>query len=159
MRLARRVVANPLQTEFAESGEEFDREIDLRRYASREPRHWPCGSLERHCCKPCWLHGRLSEPQEMLSYFVKKCMGFSLRSLRRDLRAVSEDTLRYCRVDLGLMEPERSCSNFSWSNSMTSDSTIDPRSLKSTCAMAFSSVEKIFPSWVAIFCWSEKISK
>ena len=47
---------------------------------------------------------------------------------------------------LGLMEPdERSCSNFSRSNSTTSDSSIDPRSLRSVCATAFSLVEKTIP--------------
>jgi len=68
---------------------------------------------------------------------------------------VSEETLHYCRIDLGLMEPEeRSCS---WSNSMTSDSTINPRSLRSACATTFSSVEKVIPNGVAIFCGTEKL--
>ena len=48
------------------------------------------------------------------------------------LERVSDETLRYFRVALGLMEPEeRSCSNFSWSNSTTSDLTVDPSSLSS----------------------------
>ena len=70
---------------------------------------------------------------------------------------VSKETYRYCCIALGLEEPEeRNSSNFSWSNSTTRDTTIFSRSQTSTCAIAFSSVEKEVPSRVAIFCLVEK---
>ena len=65
---------------------------------------------------------------------------------------VSVETLWYCYMALGLMEPdERNCSYFSWSNSMTNDSTADPRSLRLTCTATFISVEKEFSSRLIIF--------
>jgi len=95
-------------------------------HVDHEPRHWPCGSLERRCHKSCWLHGRLLESQERLSHLLcQKAYRLLLRSLRKDLRASLVEIL-------WLMEPEkRSCSNFSWSNSTTRNLTVDPRSLRS----------------------------
>ena len=46
------VVAKPLQTEFAVPWEEFGSEIGQWHFVVREPRHWLCKSLERHCRKP-----------------------------------------------------------------------------------------------------------
>jgi len=69
---------------------------------------------------------------------------------------VSEETVQY-RIALGLAEPEeRNSSNFPWSNSMTRDSTVFPRSRTLACATAFSLVEKNVPSGVAIFCLVRK---
>ena len=130
--------ANPLQIEFAEPWEEFCGEIGLHHCVGREPRQLACGSLERHYRKLHWLHRRLSEPQERLSHLLcQKAYRFLYEKSPKSLE--SESMLE----TLGLMEPdERSYSNFSWSNSTTSDSTVYPRSMRSACAMVFSLVEK-----------------
>jgi len=69
-----------------------------------------------------------------------------LRNLWRDLRAGLRRDPAVVLQSLGLTEPkERSFSYFSWSNWMTSNSTVNPRSLISTCTTTFSLVEKQFP--------------
>jgi len=86
--LARMSCCELLQTEFAEPWEEFGGEIGLHHCVGREPRLWLCGSLESHCRKPCWLHMRLSTlKRDWATCFVKKRTSFSMRSLRRDLKA------------------------------------------------------------------------
>jgi len=66
------------------------------------------------------------------------------------------ETLRQTRV-FGLLEPEeRNSSNFAWSNSTTSVSTIFPLRRRSSCATACSSVTNVVPSGVAISCWTRK---
>jgi len=73
------------------------------------------------------------------------------------MRLESESRLRPYSTfhGLGLMEPvKRGFLNFSWSNSTTSYSTVDPMNFKSVCATVFSLIEKIVPSGVAIFYWS-----
>ena len=58
------------------------------------------------------------------------------------LKQAPEETLQYCRVAFGFLEPEeKNSSDLSWSNSTTSDSIVDPRNLTSACATIFSSVE------------------
>ena len=78
-------------------------------------------------------------------------------TLSESIRLVYEEALLWeasketweqwnCGVDLGLMElEERSCLNFSWSKLMTSDSTVDPRSLRLAFTITSSIVEKAFP--------------
>jgi len=147
----------------AEPWEKFGGDIGFRYYVGHEPRHWLCGSLERRCHKPCWLHGRLSDPQERLSHLLcQKAyeLLYKKSPKRLERESYSETWERVLLETLGLMEPEeRSCSNFSWSNSTTSDSTVDPRSLRSAYATAFSLIKKTFLSGVVIFCLIEKVGR
>ena len=102
--------------------------------------NWSCGSLERRR-KLYWLHRRLSEPQERLSHLLCQ-KAYRLLYEKSPKSPESESMLK----TLGLIAPdERSYSNFSWSNSTTSDLTDYPRSLRSACATVFSLVEKTDP--------------
>jgi len=87
---------------------------------------------------------------------VSNCVSHFWRSLWIDLRASPRRDFAVLLVTFGFLEPEeRNSSNFSWSNSKISDSTVDPRNLASACATIFSSIEKTVPAESPSLVWSK----
>ena len=90
---------------------------------------------------------------------VSNCAGHFWRSLWRDLRVSPRGDFALLSLGFGLLEPEeRNSSNFFWSNSTMSDSTVDSRNLMSACAIIFSLAEKTVPNGVNIFYFLRKLS-
>ena len=147
--------------------------------------NWVCWASRGVCRRDwppplCWLWAKtmdLRVPWEILSQVmlalrevIRTSRDVEPFALSKSVRAslwevseetwewVSEETFQYCRVELGLKEPEeRSSLAFSWSNLTTSDLTIDPRNLRLVCAMAFWSVEKTIPMELPSFICKENL--
>ena len=137
--------------------------IDLCRRIDRGSWH---RYLERRWCKPCWLHERLSEFLESSNccFGDKRTVSFqrssSLRNFWRDLRGS-------LRRDFAVL-PHGLGADGAWGKKLfilllieLDDERFDPRSrsLRSSCATAFSLVKKEVPSRVVIFCLVEKIAR